>query len=140
MITAIDTNVIVALWQDGPTSEAAQSALDRALAAGSLVISPPVFAELLAAPGRDAKFIDFFLGDTGISVDWNLAVQVWRMAGLAFQRYAIRRHQQRLPGPRRILTDFVIGAHAAVNSYPFLTLDARLYRAAFPNLRLVEAM
>jgi predicted nucleic acid-binding protein len=32
------------------------------------------------------------------------------------------------------LADFLIGAHAAVNGYRLLTLDAGLYRASFPKL------
>jgi predicted nucleic acid-binding protein len=39
-------------------------------------------------------------------------------------------------GERRILTDFLIGAHAFVNGYKLLTLDARVYEAAFPRLAI----
>jgi len=53
MTTAIDTNVVVALWDRDPTfSLAAQTALEAAFNRGSLVVSAPVFAELIAAPGR----------------------------------------------------------------------------------------
>jgi len=70
MITAIDTNVIGALWdQDARLSQAAQSALDAALGRGGLIIAAPVFSELLACPGRDESFLDSFLGDTAITVD-----------------------------------------------------------------------
>jgi len=138
MTTAIDTNVIVALWsQDHALSGAAQSALDRALGIGSLVISAPVFAELRAAPARSATFLDSFLSQTGLMVEWNLDEKIWRAAGEAFQKYAIRRRRQRLPGPRRILADFLIGAHAWMRGYRLLTLDTHLYRAAFPGLQLV---
>jgi predicted nucleic acid-binding protein len=47
MTTAVDTSVIVALWdRDDVLNSAAQSALDAALERGSLTISAPVFAEL----------------------------------------------------------------------------------------------
>ena len=138
MTTTIDTNVIVALWsRDRALSGTAQAALDRALAVGSLVISAPVFAELLAAPERSSAFVDTFLRDTGLMVDWNLNEAVWRAAGAAFQRCALRRRRQRLPEPRRILADFLIGAHADVSGHRLLTLDDRLYRAAFPGLHLI---
>ena len=39
--------------------------------------------------------------------------------------------------PRRILADFLIGAHALRNGFPLLTLDDRIYRAAFPGLIVV---
>jgi predicted nucleic acid-binding protein len=135
MTTAIDTNVIIALWDgDASFSSAAQTALEVAFNRGGLVIAAPVFAELLAAPGRTETFVDAFLEDTGISVDWNLDEMVWRAAGEAFQRYAERRRKQRDSGTRRILADFLIGAHAEARGYRLLTLDERIYRPAFPKL------
>ncbi len=135
MTTAIDTNVIIALWDsDASFSSAAQTALEVAFNRGGLVIVAPVFAELLAAPDRTEGFVDAFLDDTGISVDWNLDELVWRAAGRAFQRYAQRRRKQRDSGTRRILADFLIGAHAETRGYRLLTLDERIYRPAFPKL------
>jgi predicted nucleic acid-binding protein len=139
MTTAIDTNVIVALWDRDPAlSSAAQSALDAALGRGNLVIGAPVFAELMAAPGRSELFLDSFFKDTGIVIEWNLGESVWRAAGQAFQTYAVRRRRQRDTGPRRILADFLIGAHALREGHRLLTLDDRLYRAAFPTLTVVR--
>ena len=139
MTTAIDTNVIVALWdQDEAINSAAQSALDAALRRGHLVIPAPVFAELLACPGRSEAFLDAFLKDTGISVDWNLDEAIWRTAGLAFQNYAARRRKQHDYGPRRILADFLIGAYALEKRCHLLTLDDRLYRVSFPGLAITR--
>ena len=139
MTTAVDTNVIVALWdRDKALSSAAQSGLDSALGRGSLVISAPVFAELMAAPARSESFLDSFCKDTGIVVEWHLEELVWRIAGQAFQAYAGRRRKQRESNPRRILADFLIGAHALRRGYHLLTLDDHLYRAAFPDLSLVR--
>jgi hypothetical protein len=135
MTTAIDTNVVVALWDKDPTlSLAAQTALEAAFNRGGLVVSAPVFAELMAAPGRTEGFVSSFLEETGIAVDWDLSEGVWRSAGRAFQHYAEHRRKQRDPGSRRILADFLIGAHAQTRSYRLLTLDERLYKAAFPTL------
>jgi predicted nucleic acid-binding protein len=136
--TAVDTNVIVALWDRDPApSTTARLALDAALARGSLVICAPVFAELMAAPGRTESFLDSFFGATGIHVDWALEEAVWRSAGRAFQAYAARRRKHG-GGPRRILADFLIGAHALQGGHHLLTLDDHLYRAAFPALTLVR--
>jgi predicted nucleic acid-binding protein len=138
MITAIDTNVIVALWDnEHGLSRSAQTALDSALARGSLVVSAPVFAELMAAPGRSAAFLDLFVRDTGLLIDWDLHEAVWRAAGRAFQKHAVARRKRAMPGPQRILADFLIGAHAYVLGYGLLTLDDRLYRTAFPGLQLL---
>lgn len=137
MTTAIDTNVIIALWDRDPgLSLSAQNALDTAFHRGTLVAAAPVFAQLVGAPGRSEAFVDSFFEETGIGVDWELPEQVWRLAGRAFQAYAQRRRKQRDRGPRRILADFVIGAHASANGFRLLTLDEGLYRAAFPALSI----
>jgi predicted nucleic acid-binding protein len=139
MTTAIDTNVLVALWnEDDALNTLAHAALDDALGRGSLVLAAPVFAELLAAPSRTEAFLDSFCRETGISVDWELSESIWRAAGHAFQLYAARRRKRRDDGPRRILADFLIGAHALQNEFRLLTLDDRLYRAAFPRLAVVS--
>jgi predicted nucleic acid-binding protein len=43
------------------------------------------------------------------------------------------------PGTRRILADFIIGAHAQHHGFRMLILDEGLYRAAFPRLRMLSA-
>ena len=137
MTTAIDTNVVIALWDKDPhLSLAAQTALEAAFHRGRLVVAAPVFAELIAAPGRTETFVDSFLEETGITIDWDLDEPVWRSAGRAFQSYAERRRKQRDAGARRILADFLIGAHALSHGYGLLTLDERLYKTAFPALTI----
>jgi predicted nucleic acid-binding protein len=80
--------------------------------------------------------VNGFFEDTGIAVDWELGEEIWRSAARAFRGYAKRRRKHRDLGTRRILADFLIGAHAAVRGYRLLTLDERLYRAAFPTLKI----
>lgn len=139
MMTSIDTNVIVALWdRDRALSLTARTALDRALTDGGLVVSAPVFAELMAAPGRSENFLNSFIKDTGIVLEWNLQEGIWRAAGRVFQKYAARRREEHPSGPRRSLADFLIGAHASERGYRLLTLDDGLYRAAFPGLTLIR--
>ena len=131
----LDTNVIVALWDRDPTlSLAAQTALEIAFNRGGLTVSAPVFAELIAAPSRTETFVNSFLEETGIVVEWELGEAVWRSAGRAFRSYAERWRKQRDSGTRRNLADFLIGAHAEKRGYRLLTLDERLYRSAFPSI------
>jgi hypothetical protein len=138
MTTVVDTNIIAALWDRSDTLNAtAQAALDAALARGALVLPPPVYAELIAVAGRTESFLDSFLRETGIQVNWAVEERVWRAAGAAFQAYAARRKRHREPGPRRILADFLIGAFATHHGYSLLTLDEGLYRAAFPALSIL---
>ena len=138
MTTVIDTNILVALWDaDGAQSRGAQAALDAALDRGGLVIPAPVFSELMALRRTEA-FLEQFLRDTGIALDWRIAEAVWREAGRAFGVYALRRRRHGDPGPRRILADFLIGAYAAHHGFELLTLDRGLYRA-IPGIKLVVA-
>jgi predicted nucleic acid-binding protein len=140
MTTVVDTNVIVALWdREDSLNMAAQRALDAARSRGSLVIPAPVYSELMAFGSRTEQFLDTFFDQTSIQIDWELTEAAWRLAGHAFQGYAARRRRQRELGPRRILADFVIGAYAAQHGYSLLTLDEGLYRAAFPELRILTA-
>ncbi len=138
MTTAIDTNVIVALWnEDESLNQVVRAGLDAAHGKGNLVLSAVVYAELLAAPGRGVAFVDRFCEETGIMVEWTFSEKTWRTAGLAFQDYAARRKKHNAAQPRPILADFLIGAHAQVNGYHLLTLEAGIYRAAFPKLTII---
>lgn len=54
------------------------------------------------------------------------------LAGKAFVRY------RRQGGNKsNALTDFFIGAHAAVSRYPLLTRDTRRYGAYFADVKLI---
>jgi predicted nucleic acid-binding protein len=137
MTTSVDSNILVALWDvENTFNLTAKAALESARAAGNLSVAVPVYAELLACPGRSEKFLDSFFAETGIAIDWDLNESIWRSAGLAYQSYARRRRKQRSFEPRRIQADFLIGAHALENGYRLLTFDDRLYRAAFPRLTI----
>ncbi len=140
MTTAIDTNVFVTLWDEGEGQDSfARSALEAALKRGNLVVPAPVYTELLGLPSRAEKFLDHFFQEAGILVDWELNETIWRLAGRAFQSYAARRRRHHDPGPRRIMADFLIGAHALRHGFSLLTFDDRIYRAAFPQLVIVSA-
>lgn len=92
----------------------------------------------MAFPKRSEGFLTDFLSDTKIAVDWATDEIIWRTAGRAYRTYADRRRKQRSDGPRRILADFLIGAHAFENGYSLLTLDDGIYRAAFPTLKILR--
>ena len=137
MITAIDTNILVALWEgEDESSGHVQKALDKASEKGSLSICGAVFAELLASPRVTEGFIETFCSDAGISIDWSSSESIWKRAGHAYTQYAKNRRREKTGEPRRILTDFLIGSHAFCNGHALLTLDTRIYRKAFPNLNV----
>ena len=137
MRTAVDTNVFVALFSgDEETVPVAQTALEEVRAGGPLGISPAVYAELVA--GRDASFVATFLSEKDIEVDWDIDRDVWSTAGERYGEYArARRRQKGDPGPRRILADFLIGAHALQRAGALLTSDTGIYRTYFSELEIL---
>lgn len=137
MRTAIDANIISLIWSKEPSADAVLDQLEMAQRDGALIISPFAFAELHAHPNVPEDFVRTFLEATGVVIDYQLAENVWTEAGLRFARYAVRRRKATAEGPRRILADFLIGAHALVQSERLLTLDPKVYGQDFPELRLL---
>src|SRR5256885_15417595 len=99
MTTAVDSNILVALWDaDDTLHRSARQLLEEASEAGQLVINGLVYAELLAVPGRSEEFLDRFCEETGIRIEWELKEQVCREAGNAYQKYAERRGNKERTG------------------------------------------
>jgi predicted nucleic acid-binding protein len=137
MRTAIDTNVLSALWSAEPLSARIAMELAEAHAQGGLVVCAPVFAELLAHPKATQHFVEDFLAETGIVVDFNLEESVWRQAAKSFAAYAQRRRRSAGDAPKRLLVDFIIASHALFRADQLMTLDAKRYSQEFPKLRIV---
>lgn len=137
MRTAIDTNVVSALWSKEPAAGRIGVELGNARNEGGLVVGAPVYAELLAYPGATEAFVNDFLADTGIVVDFALSEDVWLEAGRRFARYAKRRRKATSKSPRRLLADFVVGAHAMKQANRLMTLDPQRYQQDFSELKLV---
>lgn len=137
MRTAIDTNVLSALWSKEPWASDIARNLGSAKAEGGLVVSGPVYAELLAYPKATESFVNDFLADTGVTVDFAFQQPVWVEAGRRFARYAKRRRRSAGQGAKRLLADFIIGSHAMVHADRFMTLDPKRYARDFPELKLV---
>lgn len=137
MTTALDSNVIGALLRGEETEAAIRRVLNASRQRGELVICGAVHAELLAGPGVTAPLLDRFLSTTSVRVDWLLEEAVWRLAGASFATYADRRRTSGGGTPRRVLADFIIGAHAVARGARLVSLDAAHYGAYFPGLETV---
>ena len=136
MRTALDTNILSGLLVGDARTPIIVSALTRCADEGSLLMSPIVFAELLARPGLDAPTLDLLLADTRIQVNFQMDPSVWLLAGNRFARHAARRRMAIRSSPRRILADFRIGAHALPYADRLMTLDTTVYAQDFPELEL----
>lgn len=140
MKVAVDTNVFVRLLSgDEETVLIVQKALEAAAGRGRISVSPAVYAELAA--GRNHEVVDDFFSAKGIEVDWHQEAEVWREAGARYGRYARDRRRQRGDqGPRRILADFLIGAHALRLAGTLLTSDTGIFAGYFPELRIISPL
>ena len=133
MITAVDTNVLldVLLFDQfhEPQSEAQlRDAYDR----GAILVCDVVYAELVPA-FPDRSVLDEALAVIGAQLSPIDTAIAWE-AGMRWARY------RRAGGPRqRIMTDFLIGAHALATADVFLTRDQRFYSTYFPELTVPEA-
>ena len=130
MKTAVDSSVLFDIVKGAPGADAAQGALEAALAHGSLCVCAVVVAEL----GRyfaDAQELKEFLGDCQIDHDpLNMDA--------ALEAARIMRGYARNKGPReRVAPDFLIGAHALRQTDALLTTDAGFFRNYFDGLTVV---
>ena len=137
MRTALDTNVLSALWSGEPLAARIAISLGEARAQGGLVVCAPVFAELLAHPAVTQDFVEEFLRETGITVDFTLDETVWRQSAKGFAAYAQRRRRSGGASPKRLLVDFVIASHALLHADRLMTLDAKRYSHDFPKLKII---
>ena len=128
MITAVDTSVLLDVFlpdeRHGPQSkELLRNAYDR----GAILVCDVVYAELVPA-FDDRATLDAALREISATIspiDTDIAYE----AGQRWSRY------RQAGGPRdRIITDFLIGAHAVVKAEKFLTRDRGFYSTYLPEL------
>lgn len=138
MRTAIDTNLISAIWSAESAAVRISDFLDEAARRGGMAISPVVYVELRAHPSASEEFVNRFLEKMEIIVDWSLERAIWELTAERFEQYIRRRRRQGPPEPSRCPADFMVGAHALLRADRLATLDQRRYRADFPELMLAE--
>ncbi|MYE47402.1 MAG: type II toxin-antitoxin system VapC family toxin [Chloroflexi bacterium] len=128
MITAIDTNVLLDIFLSGaPRHDESREAVRSAYDAGAIIVCDIVYAELVPA-FDDRAALDEALREMNVRlspIDTAIAYE----AGRRWMQY------RRAGGPRtRIISDFLIGAHAVAEADHFLTRDRGFFATYFPEL------
>jgi predicted nucleic acid-binding protein len=157
MITAVDTNIILDILIPGePFAESSKALLERHLAAGQLILSEVVFAELAAQFPIEAELKEF-LTETGIRMVHSNEKSLY-VAGTRWATYTAKKGKNRLsctgcgkafevacpkcgtPFTRRlhVLADFLIGAHALTHADCIISRDLGVYKTYFSDLKVVS--
>ena len=128
MIAAVDKSVLLDVFlPDERYRRQSQQRLRAAYDAGAVVVSDVVYAELTAA-FADRTTLDGALREINATTS-PINADMGFEAGVRWKRY------RESGGPRtRIITDFLIGAHALVVAETFLTRDRGFFGTYFPEL------
>jgi predicted nucleic acid-binding protein len=132
VISALDTSVILdVLSGDGAFSDASMQAIRRVWREGSLIVCEWVVAELLPTLRGREELLSLML-------DWQIhfvpqSRESAVLAGEHFSRYVERGGAQ-----KRVLPDFLIGAHARIHADRLVARDRGYLKDYFDDLVVLD--
>jgi predicted nucleic acid-binding protein len=132
MISALDTSVILdVLVGKGTYCDPSMQAIRKARSEGKLIVCECVVAEVFPTLENEQEVAEFML-------DWQihfvpLSLESAMLAGSHFRTYLDRGGSQ-----KRVLADFLIGAHAKIHAGRLIARDRGYLRDYFDDLQLVD--
>lgn len=131
MKTALDSSVILdVLVDDQEWGRASELALKKALSSGPLVIGECVLAEI--TPALQKSELRAFLSD------WKIVFVPSSLASSLLAGEMYRSYLRRNVAAKRVLPDFLIGAHAVCHAGRLLARDRGYYRDYFTDLKIID--
>lgn len=130
MLTAVDSSVLLDVLADSPDADRSVIALRQAMSEGGLVVCECVLAEI--RPALAEHDVTDFLRD------WQMAFIPSSLDSALLAGGMFAEHLRRGGRRKRIVVDFLIGAHAMRHADRLLARDRGFLRDYFSGLTLIE--